>query len=270
LKKTGGSSGVNTKIDPEIFGGVNINKMIVSWSLLKSFERCALQQKLIRIDKIIPKKIDERRFIPGTVGHRFFEIWASRGFDDGITPKTVERILYIMTNRKNIIWDDKSVYEKVKARVIKEADMIIETVHYHGIDKLNNLQVEKLFSKSLPNNEHSVAGKLDILANSGSWLLEMKMSADPKWRDHDQLFFYGLLIGAIQRRYPERLTFFLPVMPNVEDRLLDINFSTNDFLALYDRIQNLIDTWNKDDFLPASDPKACHFCGVKGYCHSSQ
>ena len=240
--------------------------MMISWSFLRSFERCALQQKLIRKDKVVPKKIDERRFIPGAVGHRFFEIWANRGFDDGITPKTVERILYIMTNRKNIIWEDKSVYEKVKARVIKEADMIIETVHFHGIDKLNDLQVERLFSKSLPDNEHSVVGKLDIVANKGAWLLEMKMSPNPKWRDPDQLFFYGLLIGAIQRRYPERLTFFLPVMPNIEDRLLSIEFSKNDFFNMFDRIQDLVNTWNKETFPPASNPEACHFCGVKGYC----
>jgi hypothetical protein len=42
--------------------------MIISWSFLKAFEQCPFQQKLIRIDKVIPKKIDERRFITGTVG----------------------------------------------------------------------------------------------------------------------------------------------------------------------------------------------------------
>jgi len=116
-----------------------------------------------------------------------------------------------------------------------------------------NIQVEKLFSKSLPGNKHSVAGKVDIVASSGAWLLEMKISADPKWCDPDQLFFYGLLIGAIQRRYPTRLTFFLPVMPKIEDRLLDIKFSKNDFMDMYDRIQNIIEIWNKGDFPPANN-----------------
>ena len=115
--------------------------MVISWSFLRAFEKCPFQQKLIRIDKVIPKKIDERRFIAGAVGHRFFEVWAKRGFDDEITPKTVERILYIMSKRKYIVWRNKSDYEKVKERVINEASMIIEAVHQHGIDKLNNLQV---------------------------------------------------------------------------------------------------------------------------------
>ena len=240
--------------------------LVISWSFLRAFEKCPYQQKLIRIDKVEPKKVDERRFIAGSVGHRFFEVWAKRGFDNGITPKTVERILYIMSKRKYIVWRDKSDYEKVKEKVINEADMIIETVHQHGIDKVDNLQVEKLFSKPLPSNKHSLAGKVDIVANKGAWLLEMKMSADLKWADPDQLIFYGLLIGAIKRRYPKRLTFFLPIMPNVEDRLLDIKFSKNDFLALYKRIQNLIETWNKGDFPEANNLEACKYCTVKKHC----
>jgi hypothetical protein len=164
--------------------------MVISWSFLKAFEQCPLQQKLIRIDKVVPKKIDERRFIAGAVGHRFFEVWA-------------ERVLYIMSKRKYIVWRGKSDYEKVKERVVKEADMIIESVHHHEIDKLSNLQVEKFFSKPLPCNhkQHSVAGKIDVVAKNGVWLLEMKMSAEAKWQDPDQLIFYGLLIGAIKRRY---------------------------------------------------------------------
>lgn len=240
--------------------------MVISWSFLRAFEKCPLQQKLLRIDKVIAKKIDERRFIAGSVGHRFFEMWAKRGFDNKITPKTVERILFIMSKRKYIVWKDESDYERVKKKVIKEASMIIEAVHYHNIDKLKNLQVEKLFSKPLLDKQHSVVGKVDMVANSGAWILEMKMAADPKWHDPDQLFFYGLLLGAIQRRYPHRLTFFLPVMPKVEDRLLDIQFSKDNFLTMYERIQTLIETWNKGNFPPASDPKACHFCGVKDYC----
>ena len=173
--------------------------MVISWSFLRAFEKCPLQQKLIRVDKVVPKKIDERRFIAGAVGHRFFEVWAERSFDDQITPKTVERILYIMSKRKYIVWRGKSDYERIKKKVIKEASMIVEAVHHHNIDKLDNLLVEKLFSKPLSCNQHSVSGKVDIVANNGSWLLEMKMSAEAKWQDPDQLIFYGLLIGAIHR-----------------------------------------------------------------------
>jgi hypothetical protein len=240
--------------------------MVISWSFLKAFEQCPYQQKLIRMDKVIPKKMDERRFIPGAVGHRFFEVWAKRGFDDEITPKTVERILYIMYKRKYIVWRDKSDYERVKEKVINEASMIIETVHQHGIDELNDLQVEKLFLKPLPCNQHSMAGKLDMVVNRGAWVLEMKMSADLKWRDPDQLIFYGLLIGAIQRRYPSRLSFFLPVVTNVEDRLIDIKFSKDDFLTMYDRIQNLLETWNKGDFPVTDDSETCKYCTVKNHC----
>jgi hypothetical protein len=227
--------------------GFKKSKMIISYSFLKAFEQCPFQQKLIRIGKVIPKKIDKRRFIAGSAGHRFFEVWAERGFDDKITPKTVERILYILSKRMNIVWKDEFEYEKVKEKVIKEASMIIETVHQHGIDKLENIEVEKLFTKPLSCNQHSVAGKIDI--------------GDP-----DQLIFYGLLIGAIQRRYPERLSFFLPVIPNIEARIIDIEFLKDDFRKMYKRIQNLIEAWTKGNFPPASDPEACHFCGVKEYC----
>jgi hypothetical protein len=231
--------------------------MRISWSFLRAFEQCPFQQKLLRVDKVIPKEIDERRFIAGSVGHRFFEVWAERGFDDKITPKTVERILYIMSKRKYIIWRDKSDYGRVKEKVVKEADMIIESVRHYGMNKLDNLQVEKFLSKPLRENQHSVAGKVDIVANSGAWLLEMKMSAEAKWQDPDQLIFYGLLMGAIQRRYPKRLTFFLPVMPNLKDRLFDIQFSKTNFLAMYDRIQNLIEAWTKGNFPATDDREHC-------------
>ncbi len=174
-----------------------------------------------------------------------------------------------MSKRKYVVWRNKSDYEKVKERVINEASMIIEAVQHHGIDKLENIHVEKFFSKPLPCNQHSVAGKVDMVANNGTWLLEMKMSANPKWRDHDQLFFYGLLLGAIQRRYPRRLSFFLPVMPSVEDRLLDIEFSKDDFIALYKRIQDLIEAWNKRNFHVTDDFEACKYCTVKNHCRES-
>jgi hypothetical protein len=240
--------------------------MIISYSFLKAFEKCPFQQKLIRIDKVVPKKIDERRFIGGTVGHRFFEVWAERGFDDKITPKTVERILYIMSKRKNIVWEDESDYERVKERVINEASMIIETVRHHGINKCDNLLVEKLFKKPLSCNQHSVAGKIDIVAKNGGWLLEMKMSTEAKWRDPDQLKFYGLLIGAIRRRYPERLTFFLPAMPNLKDRLLDIEFAKKDFIEMYKRIQDTIIIWDSRQFSATRDNVICQYCNVSDYC----
>ena len=66
--------------------------MVISWSLLRAFEKCPFQQKLIRIDKVVQKKVDERRFITGSVGHKFFEIWAKRGFDNEINPAAAGRI----------------------------------------------------------------------------------------------------------------------------------------------------------------------------------
>jgi hypothetical protein len=240
--------------------------MIISYSFLKAFEQCPFQQKLIRLDKVIPKIINERRFIAGSVGHRFFEVWAKRGFDDGITPKTVERILFIMSKRKYVVWRNKSDYQRVKERVVKEADMIIETVCHHSINKLDNLQVEKFLSKPLRDN-HSIAGKIDIVAKSGAWLLEMKMSAEAKWRDPDQLIFYGLLIGAIHRRYPERLSFFLPVMPRIKDRLLDIEFSKDDFIDIYRRIQDVVLKWDSGQFPATGEKQTCRYCGVRNYCN---
>jgi hypothetical protein len=70
------------KIPSELFEDLRKIKMIISWSFLKAFEKCPYQQKLIRIDKVRPKKIDERRFITGNVGHKFFQIWSKRGFDN--------------------------------------------------------------------------------------------------------------------------------------------------------------------------------------------
>jgi hypothetical protein len=66
--------------------------MVISWSFLRAFEKCPLQQKLIRIDKVCPEKTDERRFINGSVSHKFFEIWAKRGFDNEMSPKAAGRI----------------------------------------------------------------------------------------------------------------------------------------------------------------------------------
>ncbi len=76
--------------------------MIISWSFLRSFEKCPFQQKLIRIDKVRPKRIDERRFIAGAVGHRFFEIWTKRGFDNEMNPEVSWIIFDVLFRRKYI------------------------------------------------------------------------------------------------------------------------------------------------------------------------
>jgi hypothetical protein len=70
--------------------------MQVSWSFMRGYEACPYQQKLIRIDKLGPEKPDERRFIRGTTGHRFFELWAKSSFDDSMKPEVAA----------NIFWND--------------------------------------------------------------------------------------------------------------------------------------------------------------------
>ena len=112
--------------------------MIISWSFLRSFEKCPFQQKLIRIDKVRPKIVDECRFIAGAVGHRFFEIWAKRGFDNEMKPEAAGRIFDRLVHRKFIKWHDESDCGRTRERVIKEASLLIEAVRHHGIDKLND------------------------------------------------------------------------------------------------------------------------------------
>jgi hypothetical protein len=50
------------------------------------------------------------------------------------------------------------------------------------------------------------------------------MSEDPKWADPDQLMFYDLLLASIQRRYPIKLSFFLPLIPDIKAQMIEINF----------------------------------------------
>ena len=150
--------------------------MFISWSFLRAFEHCPLQQKLIRIDKLGPEKVDERRFIRGTTGHKFFEAWEKSGFDDNMKPEEAGNILDHLVAKKHIVWLNDSDYEQMRKRVVNEASMLIEAVRYHGIDKLSNLHVEKWLAKRLPNGDHSVRGLVDVVADNGMWILEIKMS----------------------------------------------------------------------------------------------
>ena len=78
--------------------------------------------------------------------------------------------------------------------------MLIEAVRHHGIDKINDFQIEACLMKSLPDGKNSVAGIIDVIANNGSWIIEIKMTDNLKWEDPDQLICYGLLLASIQRR----------------------------------------------------------------------
>ncbi len=239
--------------------------MIISYSFLRAFEKCPFQQKLIRIDKVRPKRIDERRFIAGTVGHKFFQIWAKRGFDNEMNSEVAGRIFDGLIRRKFINWRDESDCGRTRERVIKEASLLIEAVRHHGIDKINDLQIEAYLMKTLPDGQNLIGGILDLIANNGSWIIEIKMSADLKWADPGQLIFYGLLLASIQRRYPSRLTFLLPIMPKVEDRLLDIAVSNNDYLKMYVRIHDLILKWDEGEFTATSELVVCRYSSVCNY-----
>jgi CRISPR/Cas system-associated exonuclease Cas4 (RecB family) len=243
--------------------------MIISYSFLKAFEKCPFQQKLIRIDKVRPERIDERRFIAGTVGHKFFQIWTRRGFDNEMIPEAAGRIFDRLIRRKYIMWRDKSDCGQTRERVIKEASLLIEAVRHHGIDKVNDAQIECFSLKTLPDGQNSVGGIIDFIANNGSWIIEIKMSADLKWADPDQLLFYGLLLASIQRRYPTRLSFFLPIMPDTRDQIIEVEFSNHNFFSMYDRIKHLISLWDTRNFPAAVDSNTCYFCNVKAYCPSN-
>jgi hypothetical protein len=238
----------------------------ISWSFLRAYEKCPLQQKLIRIDGLGPEKVDERRFIRGTTGHKFFEIWARRGFDDKITPDEAANILDDLVAKKHIVWFSGADYDKLKKMVVNEALMLMEAAHWHGIDRLNNFTVEKWVSKSLPFGNHMIRGLIDMVAGGGKWILETKMSTNAKWIDPDQLVFYGLLLGMAGRRYPTRLSFFLPVMNKVQDRLRDVEFSNNDFSKMYERVKDFIKRWTSGEFPATGDKDTCWWCEVKAHC----
>jgi hypothetical protein len=137
--------------------------MVISWSFLRAFEKCPLQQKLIRIDKVCPEKTDERRFINGSVSHKFFEIWAKRGFDNEMSPKAAGRIFDGLIRRKYIKWRDESDCDRLRERVINEALLLIEAVRHHGIDKINDLQIEAHLMKSLPDGQNYIGGIIDLI-----------------------------------------------------------------------------------------------------------
>jgi hypothetical protein len=144
--------------------------------------------------------------------------------------------------------------------------LLIEAVRRHGIDKIRDAQIECFLLKSLPDGQNSIGGIIDLIANNGSWIMELKMSADLKWADPGQLIYYGLMIGAIQRKYPRRLSFFLPLMPDITNQLTEIEFTEHDFFIMCDRIKNLISMWNKQNFPPTNVSEACHYCDVKEHC----
>jgi hypothetical protein len=234
---------------------------------MRAFESCPYQQKLIRIDKLGPEKVDERRFIRGTTGHKFFELWAKRGFDS-INPEMAGNILDDLVAKKHIVWFNASDHEKLRTRVVDEASMIIEAVRYHKLDTINHLEVEQWLSASLPLGDHVIRGLVDMVAGGGKWILETKMSTDAKWIDRDQLVFYGLLLGMARKRYPTRLTFFLPLMNNVQDRLRDMEFSRTDFSRIYDRVKDFIRRWTSGEFPATGDKETCRFCDFEMYCSS--
>lgn len=241
--------------------------MVISWSFLKSFESCPYQQKLIRIDKLGPAKRNVRRFIAGTVGHKFFEIWVKRGFDRKFIPNYAGSIFDGFIDKEFVKWQSELDRIAVRKKVIKEATLLIEAVRVNEIDKISNLQIESHLTKALPKGDHTVGGIVDIIANSGSWIIEMKMSADTKWADPDQLHFYGLLLASIQRRYPTRLSFFLPLSKNSRDQLFDLKFTSNDFSNIYKRIKRVAEMIDSDSFPAVKDPTVCCLCEVKKFCN---
>jgi hypothetical protein len=243
--------------------------MIISWSFLNAFEKCPLQQKLIRKDKVRPKRIDERRFIVGAVGHKFLEIGAKRGFDNEMKPQAAGRIFDGLIRRKYIKWRDESDCGRTKERVINEASLLIEAVRHHGIDKINDAQIECFLLKPLPDGQNFIGGIVDLIANNGTWIIELKMSADTRWAEPGQLIYYGLILASIQSRYPTKLSFFLPIMPDFKDQLTGIEFAKQNFFIMYARIKHLISMWDKRDFPPAVDSNTCYFFDVKAYCPSS-
>ena len=117
-------------------------------------------------------------------------------------------------------------------------------------------------------DKHVIKGLLDAIVDGGAWLLETKMSDDRKWIDPDQLIFYGLLLAMARELPPTRLSFFLPVMERVEDRLLDVNFSEADFVKMNNRVQRFVTRWTAGEFPAIGKGETCRWCEVKQYCKS--
>jgi hypothetical protein len=171
--------------------------------------------------------------------------------------------------KKHVVWFNKYDYAKLRTRVVGEASMLMEAVQWHGIDRLRNLQVEGWFSAALPFGDHVIRGLIDVVAEDGMWIIETKMSNDAKWIDPDQLIFYGLLLGMARERYPARMSFFLPVMDKIQDRLLSIEFSPGDFTRMLERIEEFVMKWTKGDFPAKGRGETCRWCEVKAHCMSN-
>lgn len=242
--------------------------MRFSWSLLRAYEQCPLQQKLIRIDKLGPEKVDERRFIRGSTGHKFLELWAKKGFCNEITPEEAGNIFKGLASKKHIVWLGEKDKEELAIKVISDASMIMEAVRFHKLNLVNDLKVEKWISKPILSGEHVLAGLMDMLAESGRWVIETKMSKDPKWFDKDQLIFYGFLLRVARGKYPARLSFFLPLIEKVENRLVDVDFSEDEFLRMLNRVKRFILKWNTGKFPAMGEADTCRWCDVKSYCPS--
>jgi hypothetical protein len=241
----------------------------VSWSLMRAYERCPLQTKLIYIDKLGPERVDERRFIRGSVGHKFIEEWAKKGFCESMTPEDAGRIFKDLVSRKHIVWLHDKDEAQLHERVIEDAAKIQSAIRYNELFALRGLQVEKWISKPFMDGAHTVKGVLDMVAYGGTWLLETKLTTDPKWIDPDQLFFYGYLLAMANKRYPRRLSFFLPLIDNVQDRLVDVKFSKSDFSKMYGRMKDFIQKWSAGEFPAIGSIEDCKWCEVKAHCQIS-
>ncbi|MDH4266971.1 MAG: PD-(D/E)XK nuclease family protein, partial [Deltaproteobacteria bacterium] len=131
---------------------------------------------------------------------------------------------------------------------------------------IDDLEPEKWVSKRILSGNHELAGLIDMVAGRGAWLIEAKFSNDSKWSDPGQLIFYGLISKMATGEFPERLSFFLPFMVDVNRRLIDIKFAQNEFEKMNERILNFIDHWKRGIFLPSGKKEICHFCEVKRFC----
>lgn len=243
--------------------------MRFSWSLMRAYEQCPLQQKLIRIDKLGPEKVDERRFIRGSTGHKFLELWAKKGFCNKMIPEEAGKIFKGLASKKHIVWLGEKEKEELAAKVIIDASMIMEAVRFHKLNLVNDLEVEKWVSKPIMSGGHVLAGLMDLVAEGGAWAIETKMSNDPKWSDPGQLIFYGLLLRIARRRYPKRLSFFLPLRKTIENRLMDIEFFEEDFSRMHARIMSFINNWESGIFPPKGEKEVCAHCEVKLFCKMS-
>lgn len=67
---------------------------------------------------------------------------------------------------------------------------MIEAVRHHEIDKVSDAQIECFLLKPLPDGQNFIGGVVDLIGNNGSWIIELKMSADKRWADPDQLKYH--------------------------------------------------------------------------------